>query len=91
MTFRPEAEKSFLETFFRFEDAIRSQPGCTHLELLKAKDECVYFTYSHWNREEDLEAYRHSETFKTVWPLTKKHFAARPEAHTVTREDQGAE
>ena len=40
----------------------------------------VYFTYSWWQGEEDLEAYRHSDLFKGVWAFTKQLFADKPQA-----------
>ncbi|WP_306643892.1 putative quinol monooxygenase [Sanyastnella coralliicola] len=83
MVFRPEGVEEFLTTFEKFKSDIRNQPGCLHLELLQQKDGNTFFTYSYWESEKELNAYRDSETFKTVWPLTKKHFDAKPEAWTT--------
>ncbi len=44
----------------------------------------MFFTYSHWNREEDLETYRKSELFQTVWSDTRKLFRAAPTAWSLT-------
>jgi len=43
----------------------------------------VFFTYSYWNDESDLENYRKSELFKNIWSATKKNFSAKPEAWSV--------
>ncbi len=75
----------FLNIFAASRDKIRSFPGCAHLRLLQAEaDSCMFFTYSHWNREEDLEAYRNSDLFKAVWSDTKKLFRAPATAWSLT-------
>ena len=86
MTFRPEAIGEFLATFREFEDRIRGSEGCTHLELWNdIKDPNVFFTYSHWEAEEFLNAYRHSETFGQVWPKTKALFSDKAEAWSINK------
>lgn len=87
MTFRPEEVASFQELFVGWEPRIRTFPGCHHLELLHdVGDPRVFFTYSHWDQPSDLEMYRNSEVFASVWPVVKKLFAAPAEAWTVERE-----
>ena len=45
------------------------------LELYQDKNNPeIFFTYSYWDKEEDLEHYRNSELFKNVWIQTKKYF-----------------
>ena len=78
MTFRPEAVPLFEDLFHQHHQAIRHFPGCRHLELLR--DGHVFFTYSHWEKAQDLENYRHSPLFQEVWPATKALFAAAEEA-----------
>lgn len=90
MTFRPEEVDRFLELFAGWEPRIRAFPGCRHLELLRGTDAPhVFFTYSRWDSEADLEAYRHSEVFATVWPTVKGLFAAPAEAWSTQRMDSG--
>ena len=85
MEFIEERIPEFLDVFAANRDKIRSFPGCSHLRLLQAEaDSCMFFTYSHWNREEDLETYRNSELFQTVWGDTKKMFRAAPTAWSLT-------
>jgi heme-degrading monooxygenase HmoA len=45
----------------------------------------VFFTYSYWETEQDLENYRNSELFDTVWSFTKKLFNDKPEAWSVDK------
>ena len=85
MTFREEAVPDFLKNFHRNKSKIRAFPGCERLLLLNdVKDSNVYFTYSWWQDESDLNTYRHSELFQGVWAFTKTLFAAKPEAWSTT-------
>lgn len=86
MTFRADAVPQFDALFDAYHQQIRHFPGCTHLQLLK--DGQVYFTYSHWERAEDLERYRSSELFKVVWPATKALFARPAEAWSTEQRYQ---
>ena len=84
MTFRNEACADFLLIFDEYKERIRNAGGCLHLDLLRDKEEIyVFFTYSKWDNEASLDAYRYSETFKAVWPKVKVLFAAPAEAWTV--------
>lgn len=81
MTFVPEKTEAFLEIFNGSKSKIRSFPGCHHLELWQDTSAPeVFTTYSHWENEEALEKYRHSELFKNTWAKTKVLFAAKPVA-----------
>lgn len=81
-----EFEKQYIDAFkLLFEERkekIRAFPGCQYLELLQgteAKDN-VFVTYSYWNSEDDLNAYRYSELFEETWSKTKVMFSKKPEA-----------
>ena len=87
MTFEPEHITKFQALFEGWKPKIRAFPGCQHLELLHDVDDPrIFFTYSHWNAASDLEAYRVSEVFASVWPVVKPLFAEKTEAWTVNRE-----
>ena len=87
MTFDPAEILHFQELFEGWKPKIRSFPGCLHLELLHdVKDERIFFTYSHWNDPADLENYRRSEVFNSVWPRVKLLFAERAQAWTMKQE-----
>jgi heme-degrading monooxygenase HmoA len=40
----------------------------------------IYFTYSIWDSEEDLELYLRSDLFKMTWQSVKPLFAAKAKA-----------
>ncbi len=81
MQFRPEAVNAFLALFHERAPRIRSFPGCHHLALWRDRAQPhVMCTYSLWESEAALEAYRHAELFRDTWAQTKPLFAARPRA-----------
>ncbi|MEM7036189.1 MAG: antibiotic biosynthesis monooxygenase family protein [Bacteroidota bacterium] len=89
MEFRPEAVSTFLEVFNTAKSQIRHFPGVHHLELHRdAALDHVFFTYSIWEGEDALEAYRHSDLFKSVWAQTKVLFAGKPQAWSLRKEMQ---
>ena len=84
MEFEKENVATFLSSFENVKEKIRNFPGCTFLELYKDKnDQAIFFTYSRWKDETDLENYRNSELFKSVWSATKPMFSKRAEAWSV--------
>ncbi len=86
MRFRESEIPSFLESFDKVKEHIRNFPGCQFLELYRGEDDSsIFFTYSYWNRPEDLENYRHSELFNNIWEATKVKFSAKPEAWSVNK------
>jgi len=86
MSFAEENIPAFLENFEIIKDKIRNAPGNRLLELYQDKtNKSIFFTYSYWETEEDLENYRQSELFNTVWAFTKKLFNDKPEAWSVDK------
>ncbi|ELR73612.1 hypothetical protein C900_02697 [Fulvivirga imtechensis AK7] len=81
MTFKKEETDNFLKVFNYSKQQIRAFPGCRHLELHQDynKDH-IYVTYSIWDNEDALNAYRQSELFESVWAKTKALFADKPVA-----------
>ena len=67
-------------------ELIRNNKGCQLLELYQDKNNPeIFFTYSYWETEADLENYRNSELFKTVWTKTKALFNDKPQAWSVDK------
>jgi heme oxygenase (mycobilin-producing) len=86
MHFTEAGVDEFLQIFDANKLAIRNFPGCTHLQLLKdAEDPLVFTTLSHWNSEADLEAYRKSELFGSVWGRVKTLFSERTQAFSLVK------
>lgn len=86
MSFHQENIPAFMENFDLMKDKIRNAPGNRFLELYQDKNNPeVFFTYSFWENESDLENYRNSELFYDVWQFTKKLFNDKPEAWSVDK------
>lgn len=86
MQFTEAGVEEFLQIFNANKEKIRNFPGCTHLQLLTdPEDQFCYTTLSHWNRAEDLENYRKSELFGSVWGRVKTLFSERSQAFTLER------
>ena len=86
MSFDNALIHEFLGLFESYKTRIRNFEGCTFLELYQDKDNPnIFFTYSCWNSEEDLENYRQSDLFENVWSQTKKLFNDKPLAWSVDK------
>lgn len=89
LSFAKENEVQFLELFRKQNSHIRAMRGCHSLEALRTENEnsVIYFTYSKWTSEDDLNTYRSSELFGEIWPKTKALFNDKPEVWTLTSVD----
>jgi autoinducer 2-degrading protein len=84
MEFQEDKVAQFLANFETVKQNIRTFKGCMHLELWRDKNQLtIFFTYSKWEKESDLENYRNSELFKGVWATTKPMFASKAVAWSV--------
>jgi heme-degrading monooxygenase HmoA len=86
LSFHQENISAFLENFEQMKVHIRNAPGNRLLELYQDKNnKNIFFTYSYWETEQDLENYRQSALFDEVWTFTKKLFNNKPEAWSVDK------
>jgi len=86
MSFHAENIPKFLENFNLIKEKIRNAPGNRFLELYQDKNNPeIFFTYSYWETEADLENYRQSALFDEVWTFTKQLFNGKPEAWSVDK------
>ncbi len=84
LTFKEEHIASFRQLFTQKKTKIRDFQGCLHLELWQCtSDPCVFFTFSIWDSENDLNNYRDSDLFRETWQTTKAFFAVKAEAWSV--------
>lgn len=84
MHFTETGVEEFLEIFNMNKNAIRNFPGCTKLSLMKdSSDPLVFTTVSHWHDEKNLEEYRRSELFASVWGRVKTLFSAKTQAFSL--------
>jgi len=84
MVFKEENVKEFTKIFSESKKFIEAMQGCKSVKLLnEVNHKNIFFTYSLWDSEEDLNNYRNSEVFKNVWAKTKVLFDAKPQAWSV--------
>ena len=89
LSFHQDKIPAFLENFELVKNQIRNFPGNRLLELYQDKtNTSIFFTYSYWDSEDDLENYRKSELFTEVWDFTKQLFNDKPEAWSVDKLDR---
>ena len=84
MEFKPEHVQDFLQQFERVRPKISSYPGVRALELHRdAGQSNVFYTYSEWDSEEALQAYRQSDLFRGAWGEVKPWFGGKPQAFSL--------
>ncbi len=84
LTFKNDKIADFLINFDKNKEHIRNFKGCCFLELYRDKNNpSIFFTYSYWEKEKDLENYRSSTLFQGIWKTTKMWFDDKPEAWSV--------
>ena len=91
LTFKAEHIEDFKVIWSQSRKLIANFEGCYFVEMLQnTNSENICFTYSIWENEDALNAYRHSELFKNTWARTKILFDAKPEAwSTVSQGFEG--
>lgn len=84
MTFDPAKVEDFLVVFHESSEYIRTFPGCIQMQLLNDINQPnIYYTYSQWESEEDLNHYRNSARFREIWGKTKVNFIEKAEAFSM--------
>lgn len=86
MKFKAENCAEFQALFNKYHSQIAGFRNCISVELLRdINDPTIFFTYSKWENESDLNNYRESELFKSVWSQTKALFEEKAEAWSVEK------
>ena len=84
LSIKPGSIQEFKNLFYESQKLIRSFDGCTKVELMKdIHNDSVFFTLSFWKSEEDLEAYRQSYLFKSIWSKVKPLFSEKAGAWSL--------
>ncbi|MDG1429351.1 MAG: antibiotic biosynthesis monooxygenase [Crocinitomicaceae bacterium] len=84
--------EEFISFFDTINDKVNNFPGCKGMKLYQdIKKPSIVLTYSHWDDESDLENYRNSETFKSIWSKIKPWFCEKPQAWSLNSHFNGFE
>ncbi|MFM9945734.1 MAG: putative quinol monooxygenase [Bacteroidia bacterium] len=84
MTFEGENTEAFQNLFENVKNKIENFEGCHGVKLLRdVNNPSIFFTYSLWDDENYLNAYRKSALFDDTWSKTKALFSQKPEAWSV--------
>jgi quinol monooxygenase YgiN len=86
MTFIESCIDDFRKSVKSIAPTIRSFNGCHHLEILQdIHHKNIFFSYSHWESEADLNHYRSSDFFKETWSKVTEWFMHRPQAWSTEK------
>ncbi len=81
LSFHPQHTQQFISIFEESKPHIQNMPGCNGVKLLQdISQHNVFFTYSYWQSQADLDVYRNSPLFETTWAKTKVLFNDKPMA-----------
>lgn len=81
LTLKEEHVNDFIAHFDTVKEKINAFPGCIGMKLLRDKNTPgIVFTFSEWESEADLENYRTSKLFASIWPTVKQWFEHKAEA-----------
>ena len=84
LTFEENKVEEFLAFFDTIKNVVNNFPGCYGMKLYQDIDRPnIIMTYSHWESINDLNNYRDSEAFGSIWPKIKPWFKEKPEAWSV--------
>lgn len=83
-------QKDKIDTFTSYFDTvcntIRNQPGCHKLQVWQDINQPnIFFTYSIWDGEQDLNNYRDSAFFGVFWKTVKPWFDAKAEVWSFNK------
>jgi heme oxygenase (mycobilin-producing) len=84
MIFQEKHIADFKKIYANVNTKIILMPGCKSVQLLQdIQNPSIFFTYSHWNSETELNQYRDSLLFKETWQTIKPWFAEKANVWSV--------
>jgi quinol monooxygenase YgiN len=86
MTFIESRIDDFRKFVISIGPTIRSFKGCHHLDILQdIHHKNIFFSYSQWESEADLDNYRSSDFFKETWSKVSEWFKRSPRAWSTEK------
>lgn len=81
LTLMPERRDDFVEIFKTKKSKIEAFPGCISVRLIQdASNPNILGTWSVWEDDDALQAYRDSAMFLETWKTVKPMFADKAQA-----------
>ena len=78
--------REFEDVFKKNKTLIIQQKGCISVDMMKnIHQQNEYFTYSIWQSEDDLNIYRNTVLFNSIWKILKSNFSEKPEAWSLNK------
>lgn len=85
MEFNEDKIEIFSSIFEEIKPMILKMNGCVGVDLHQdIKNVNIFFTISHWENEDSLNAYRDSELFIKTWKKVKPLFKNKAEAWSLS-------
>lgn len=78
-----ECVDAFREMFSRGGARVQTFEGCNQVQLLES-EQGVFMSYSVWESEDALNAYRNSAFFRATWPKLKEMFREKAQAWSAS-------
>ena len=84
LEFQDDKIDEFLSFFDSIKQVVNSFPGCEGMMLyVDINDPTIVITYSYWQEQSNLDDYRNSSQFGSIWPKIKPWFSEKPQAWTL--------
>lgn len=86
MSVKKDKVKDFVRYFEKYNEEIKIFDGCEHHDFLEDKnDASVFFTYTTWKSERQIERYRRSETHRLHKQKLQEFYEKDDSAWTVEK------
>lgn len=86
LEFQNDKVEEFIQLYKKIHTQIKLQEGCALVQLLQhCEHENIFFTYSVWNSQKNLDTYRFSPFFKNTWTTIKPWFCEKPCAWSLRK------
>lgn len=71
---RPEQQQALIESWIRFVDAVKGEPGMLGASLHRSKDGTRVVNYAQWESEEDLRRFtqKYHEPMEALVPFSER-------------------
>ncbi len=81
---KPQKEEAFTNLFLAHKPKLLKMPGCRSVTLVRDQQaDNQFMTISEWSQDVDLENYRKSPLFLSVWQAVKPMFLEKAQVQSL--------